>query len=406
MEYIPIVDASGTPRTFVAIVNDVVKMVSQSRIRWWFWISDIAVDVTNSVDKGILRIGQVSIDLRKLFDDKPWLFVRTVKSIDHYVEFVKDSCASLRGAKVSEAFSGGKDSTVALAALMKLSTLIGFDVDVVYVHMPFIEPERNVSEALRIARVLGTDVTVVEPPRKEVLRELRRGGMPKRGCRICTYFKVAPIRFRARAMGIDVQAYGDRIWEAGKRFDRLFFRFFVEKRLVSKHLGFTVIAPLSIVDVVEQCRSLGTIHYMYLRGAHRVSCVYCPQKPVFELVGSGLDVEDPGVVDEVIKDEWKRRYERMGIDFESFREYHLWRFTPSVAKTMFLAKKHLEKVVDGSGVETMKARDFLEQLKSPWLYGVKAPFVDIEKVYEVFRSLALKIVKSVKGNALARRESF
>jgi len=405
VEYIPIVNGGGKPEAFVAIVNDIVKSVDRRGVRWWFWLNDIAVDVTNNVKNGLLMLGEILIDLNKLFDSKPWLFAKTIRSLDHYTQFIEDLCRHLKNSKVCIAFSGGKDSTIALAVLLKLSERIGFELDAVYVHMPFIEPERNVSEAIRIARKLGVELAVIEPPRREVLRELYRRGLPKRGCRICTYFKVAPLRFRAKALGIDIQAYGDRMWEAGKRFERLFLRFFVKKRLVSKHLGFTVIAPLTIVDVVEQCRNLGLVHYMYLRGAHRVSCVYCPQKPIFELKGGNFEVEDPGTIDEVIKKEWMHSYAPLGIDFESFVEFHLWRFTPAIAKTMFLAKKRLEKAVESGDVDTVKARDFLNQLKSVWIHGIEAPYIGIENVFDTFRAMAMDLLKKMRESVLLRAEN-
>ena len=407
MEYIPVVTSGGEPREFLAIVNDIVKVVSSRGVRWFLWIDDIGVDVTDFVDRDkVLRLGESVLDLSKLFDESPWLFAKTVESVDEYVSVVKDLCKEVEGKKVAQAFSGGKDSSVALAALNKLRNYVDFELDVVYVHMPFIEPEKNVSEAIRIARILGSELVVLEPPRKEVLRELRRFGLPKRGCRLCTYLKVAPLRFRSKAMGIDFQAYGDRMWEAGKRLERLFFRFFLDKRLVSKHLGFTVIAPLTIVDVIELCRSMNAVHYMYLRGAHRVSCIYCPQKPIFELVASGIDVEDPGLIDEIIKAEWERKYSRVGIDLESFKRFHLWRFTPSAAKNLLKAKEFCEKLVD-KGRNVIKSSEILDAIRSPWIYGIKAPRVSISRVLRVFEDIARKIIehrKSFRESALTERQ--
>ncbi len=400
MEYIPVVDGSGKPMRFLAIVNDIVKSVSRDGVRWFLWIDDVGVDVTEFVENGVLRLGSSAFDLERLFDKAPWLFARTIDSVDDYVQLVKDMCLEAKGKRVSQAFSGGKDSSVALLALTKLSNIIDMKLDVVYVHMPFIEPDRNVSEAIRIARRVGVDVTVVEPPRREVLRELYRHGLPKRGCRICTYFKVAPLRFRSKALGIDLQAYGDRMWEAGKRFERLFYRFFLDNRLVSKNLGFTVIAPLTIVDVVEECREHSLVHYMYLRGAHRVSCVYCPQKPIFELVASGMSVEDPGLIESIMRREWERAYSRLGIEFEEFRRFHLWRFSPRAARNLLEAKLHAEKLLD-RGAPYERASDIIESLRSLWLYGIEAPRIRLRYLMSVLREVATKLVEHRKSSRSA-----
>jgi len=107
MEYIPVVTSGGEPREFLAIVNDIVKVVSSRGVRWFLWIDDIGVDVTDFVDRDkVLRLGESVLDLSKLFDESPWLFAKTVESVDEYVSVVKDLCKEVEGKKVAQALAG------------------------------------------------------------------------------------------------------------------------------------------------------------------------------------------------------------------------------------------------------------------------------------------------------------
>ena len=399
MEYIPIDIVEGVPRRFTATELDFSKIVSPNGVRYVLWIDSVGVDVTEFIKKsgGVLTVDGESIVVEELFDSRPWLYARTlsIETVERYLRFLEPRCRALEGKRVVVAFSGGKDSTVAAYIAKLLAERLSYRIEAVYVHIPFLEPPENTIEAERIAKKLGIDLVVLEPPRREVVRELMRSGLPRAGSRICTYLKVAPLRWRCRALEIDYEVVGDRVWEGGRRFDRLFLRTFRYGIFVSSRTGFTPIAPLTLLDVVALCRDLGTVHRLYLEGVQRVACRLCPHKSVYELYAVKQSLEDPGLIDAALRRDWRARFADLGIDYEDFVRFHLWRFKPRFARAMHRAKLWAEKLID-RGVDTVKAEEYVEKLREIWIREVLAPRIDFERVFQVMESMSDRVAELIK----------
>ena len=62
---------------------------------------------------------------------------------DYAYELAKRVWEKLLGKKVLLSFSGGGDSTACLLLLLKLSEMVGFEVRVCYVHIPYLESDDN-----------------------------------------------------------------------------------------------------------------------------------------------------------------------------------------------------------------------------------------------------------------------
>ena len=242
----------------------------------------------------------------------------------------------LEGRRLLLSFSGGKDSTAALIVLDALYEKVRFRLDVVHVHMPYLEPEYHVDEALRLAERLGYSVEVLEPPRRVLARRLLEEGLPWRRARWCTYYKTRPLEEHFEEKGYDYMVVGDRAGESLARRRRLKpGDFFDGER-------FEPIKHLSLVDVALLVRSYGLVHRDYLLGLTRVSCRYCPYKSLGELLieeGAGGD-EDPGLIEDALRREWRRWYRR--IPFHDFTENHYWRYPPRIAEAFHRLKEKLE----------------------------------------------------------------
>ena len=266
----------------------------------------------------------------------------------------------LDGKRLLLSFSGGKDSTAALIVLDSLYEKTRFRLDVVHVHMPYLEPEYHIDEALRIAERLGYSVELLEPPRRVLARRMLEEGLPWRRARWCTYYKTRPLEEYFEAKGYDYMVVGDRAGESLARRRRLKpGDFFDGER-------FEPIKHLSLVDVVLLVRSFGLVHLDYMLGLTRVSCRYCPYKSLGELLieeGVGGD-EDPGLIEDVLRREWRRWYRR--IPFQDFIENHYWRYPPRIAEAFHRLKEAFR------GEEpTLKPSRLAELNKSVWTVPVE-----------------------------------
>ncbi len=267
-----------------------------------------------------------------------------------------------------------------MIVLDKLKDIMRFELKVFYVYMPFLEPLYNLKFVDKVSNKMGIKIEILTPPKKMVKKRLLKDGLPYRRARWCTYLKSRPLRDLLRRKIVDLMAVGDRIWEAGKRFRRLAFK--VLKDRLSEGKKVYPVAPLTIVDIISLVRKTGLIHPDYLNGAIRVSCYYCPYKPIYELYLLKPDVEDLGLIEEVMRREYKKWYSRY-CNFEEFRRYALWRFTPSVAASFLRGKRFIEdkeeEIIDLKHIEEMNSY--------PWLNEVKAPILSLNSMKLLLKSL-------------------
>ena len=107
----------------------------------------------------------------------------------------------------------------------------------------------------------------------------------------------------AKELGANYEVAGDRVWEATKRMRG--FAAYAAKESLLEGKRFGPIYALTMLDVVRACREAGVVHLHYLRGLSRVAFAYCPYKSSYEL-SLGLQPEDPGFVEEVLKKSYSR----------------------------------------------------------------------------------------------------
>ncbi len=384
VELVPI-PSSGA---FVASATEFTTIFDSSGrpTKVFLWVGSRAFDVTSLFEERGWRIDVEGfiVDLWQWFERGVPAAFRVARSIDEYAHRVLGwGLERVRGRNLLIAFSGGKDSTASVLVARK--ALDASKLFVVYIHMPFLEPVKCFDEARHIARLLGVELEVLEPSRRVVLRYLMNEGLPYRGRRWCTYLKTRPMRVFAKSRGVEYAVVGDRIWETVKRFRRL-APLVLSKNIVKKRTVYLV-APLTIIDVVNACRSIGYVHRHYLEGATRVSCIFCPYKSAYELRLDLGEVEDPGLIDDVLRREWRRWY-RDRVDLETFVEEHLWRYKPRNAEMFAKLKSYVLRLADREGFEEWKVDDFAKLFRSVWVedlstYVVKDPIEEIEKVFRV-----------------------
>jgi 3'-phosphoadenosine 5'-phosphosulfate sulfotransferase (PAPS reductase)/FAD synthetase len=321
------------------------------------------------------------IDVRQWFEELPRLGFYTFRSLGEYIAWLEAILRGrVEGRRVAVMYSGGKDSYVALAVLARLAGRLGFRLYALYSHMPVLEPEENVDIAKRHAERLGVEFVNVSPPERIVLRYLYSEGLPYRGTRWCTYLKTRPLREEARRLNVDYMVRGDRLVEAGKRLRRL-YRAAVEGKIVEgKQLRPTF--TWTVLDVVRVARETGYSHPDYLRGIPRVSCSYCPYKALYEYSATRPTGWE-GLLEEVLRREYRVWYEEKGVDWEDFRELMLWRFPPRAARAWASVARWLEELAERGEVDVVEAREVLRMNASMWVEPLpKAPVVPVEELLE------------------------
>ncbi len=359
----------------------------------YLWVRDKAVDITQFVKGYKLELHNISIDLSRWVELGIALTCRIAPDIETYAAMAREwGLDVINGAKLVIAFSGGKDSSVNCLVLRKLSDSLNLDLRVVYVHMPFLEPEAYIDEANRIASRIGLDIEVLEPHRNVVLRYLKEQGLPYRRMRWCTYLKTWPMRRYMKSVGARYVAIGDRMWETFKRFRRLLP--LVERRKLVRKRTVYVVCPLTLLDVVSACRSMEAVHRGYLEGFSRVSCLYCPYKSAYELrLRPSYSVEDPGLIEDMLRLEWRRWY-REYVAWQDFVDEHLWRYTPRTASMFVSIKSVVDRLADKYGLEMRCASDFAEWYRHLWIQGVQdIEVVDIDTLLQLGKDMAKRFEK-------------
>ncbi len=345
VEYIPL-KSSGRVN-LIASSNEFtnIKAYPSEVDEWLLWMEKYAIEVTSLIENSKIKLTSHSVDLDKWFERNPNVVAYLTSNFDEYIMQLKRKIGSvIEGKKVVLSYSGGKDSTVALITLLKLSEHVNFKLHVVYVHMPYLEPTFNLKFIDKVSSKLGVEIEVLSPPRWIMRKYLKENGLPYRRARWCTYLKTRPLKEFKRKMDINYTAIGDRVWEAGKRFSRL-FKMLLEGRIF-KGKNFMPIAPMTILDVARIVKSYNLVHPDYLKGLTRVSCYYCPYKCLYEFYAvSDAEVEDVGFIDSILKFEWRKWYSKY-VDYESFTKYHLWRYTPKIAKMFSELRAKIEESMD------------------------------------------------------------
>ncbi len=342
MEKYPVVTPMGEVEGFLESSADLTLYSSDRRGTVYVWLNpQLAVNATSHVVSNAIRCSSAVIELPKWLEMLSPVLAYTTSSAEAYAEQLASQLRSIiEGKRVLLAYSGGKDSTAALIILLELMKYVSFKLHVVYVHMPFLEPESNVRFVERVSRKLGVEVEIREPLRRVVARKLLEEGLPYRRARWCTYLKVRPLREAKRRLGIDFEVVGDRMYEARKRMMRLIKPAMKGELVSGKKLRLTY--TLTLLDVVKIVRSKGLVHPDYLDGLPRVACTYCPYKALHEL-SVKREVEDPGLVEEALKRAYHKWYEGK-VGFEEYMEQALWRYTPVVAKAFAEVKKTLSRI--------------------------------------------------------------
>ncbi len=352
-----------------------------SPLKILFWVGGECYNVMDFYDpkSGELVFSDIRIPLWKWFEKGVPVYYRTCESLDTYSQILASKLASIENSKLAIAFSGGKDSTVSALVMNSLREKMGFDLNLVYVHMPFLEPLENITEAKRLSSRLGLDMEVIEPPRWVVAKHMLNEGLPYRRNRWCTYLKVKPLETCLKREGIEFMAVGDRIWETWKRFKRL-VEHVKEGKIPKKGRKLFIVAQLTITDVATALRENKLVHSLYLRGSSRVSCLLCPYKSTYDiLIERNVDVEDPGFIDHIVKMEWRRWY-RKHVPQEDFEHEHLWRYVPSISEMFYRAKLYVAK--HGERLEHVKLNALINCYTQIWIKDVEYPCKSIEEIID------------------------
>jgi len=324
----------------VGCSSDLTKLCTNKQCDIFLWIdSDIALNVNSFIINDVLRINDSSLYISSWLESVPYLNVKTFNDIDDIANFIaKHSRKYLEGKTVVLGYSGGKDSTAALILITKLMEYLNIKLKVMYVYMPYIESTRNLKFVEYVSRRLSIDIEIVEPKRRYVRKMLKWLGLPRRGNRWCTYFKVRPIRKVVRGNPKVIEAVADRLFESPKRALRLIRR--LKDGFIASERKFTPVEFMPITDIMFIVKKWGLVHPAYKDGLPRVSCTLCPYRTLYEF-NVVETLEDPGLIDEVLLKEHRKSYVYSKIPFEDFVSDGLWRFKPNTALRLYKLKNEL-----------------------------------------------------------------
>ncbi len=365
--------------------GDATKLCSNRSCRYFLWMTPgEAWEVTGVMSRrGVVELegegGRGFAPVASWVASPPYVHARSFNDLEEYVEYLHRLVGrELRGRRVLLGFSGGKDSVAALLVLLRLQELAGFRLHVLYVHIPFLEPEENIAFVESIGRRLSVEVEIVEAPRREMKTLLKWKGMPRRGYRFCTVYKAKPMRrLRKEDPGL-IEVIGDRLTESPKRFRRLSKAAAARAVLVGRKFRPTYL--FTLYDVVTLVRRHGLIHPDYMRGLPRVACSLCPFRALYEFLADETGLEESELIQQVYRKMWSKWYS--WVSYDLFQEQRLWRFSALAAKPLIYLKQLLARrlrspagAVAARSVADAYRRVWVEDLppapvlRSPWLAG-------------------------------------
>ncbi len=381
-EFIPVIE-KGEVKSFINIGGDFLQLITNNVEKIFIFTSSKCIDISSYLTDYLLHNTKVNVN--HFLAPTPTLFGYTIKDLDEFARiFAKKLEDKIKDKKIIVDWSGGKDSSANLVFMQKLNDYIPFKLQAVYVHIPFLENERNQDFVQKMASKLGVDLVILEPEREIFRSLLLSKGMPIRGKRWCTYQKIRVIRKFRKSHKIDFEVVSDRIYEAYKRLISLHTFLFGRHFISGSQLKPMFFA--TILDVVKICREYNVIHPDYLRGFTRLSCDLCPYRPLYEIKMISNRVEDPGFIESILRIMYKKNYHFVST-FDEFINYALWRYHPKLASEMIKAWRKLEKMEE---LRALEVTDVLKMFASIWREDLpKAPYLILDYIQKLVKN-ALK----------------
>jgi len=365
---------------FIGLCPDFLFLLKGEAVRVFLMTLDGAVDITNLVLGKQLFVSFKNLNLASLC-----AFLRPVYgcqwcSLDNAVKELKETLENvLRKRKILVCFSGGKDSILLLSIITALRNYVDFDVEALYVYIPFLDDIKGPSIALEICKRLGVELEVVEAKRRQVKSYLRWRGLPKIGSRWCTMFKVKPVREIAKNRNALILV-ADRAMESPKRCLKLLHAIRCGMELYSMSRKLYPLAKATFLDAVLITKELKVVNPIYLKGGIRVSCALCPYKTLYEFKVLDQRVEDPGLIENVLKKEFRSKYSKH-MDFETFIELHLWRFRPRMAQLLSeLHKYAMRMLIENHRINYEQIRHWVSSL---WNRDLHVPKIDVSRIMDL-----------------------
>mgnify|MGYP003872552665 CR=1 FL=1 len=354
---------------------------------YFYYSNDVILDVTRHLNGNLIKIKEFSIPIYRFIAPSVAFPCYVAYDLDEYVKFLLEHVKNkIRNKRILLSHSGGKDSTVSLIILLELKKYVNFDFTVTYSHVPFLESERHMRFVERVSQKLGIEIEMLEAPRDIFKKSLKEMGLPYRGFRWCTYLKIKPVKQRKKELKADFEVVGDRISEGFKRFSSL-VQYALQRTFISGK-QFRPVYLLTLLDIIKIVRERDLVHPDYLRGMTRISCDLCPYRPVYEINELFHEVEDPGFIEQILREEYKRLYSGIA-SFEDYMTYALWRYHPDQARTIMKIRKNFNEHLDA--YEKALLKNFRLKLKTPWANRIpEASKIEIDVLIHLLKQLAKK----------------
>ncbi len=382
-EYYPVIE-DGRLVGVIATGGNALLLQRRDK-HYYMWLTPSrAIEVTSLLVHGRLPVENDRIPIASWVYGPPYVHARTVTDLSEYARWLARRVGSqVRGRQVVVGVSGGKDSVAALLVLLELREYVEFRLRPMYIHIPLLDTERTLDFIDKVSSRLGIEIEVVEAPRRHLKSMLKWKGLPRRGLRWCTYYKVKPMRLVRKEDRRSLEVVADRAYEAPKRLRKLVHAARAQAVLVGRKFRPTY--TMTLPDVVEIVRRTGLVHPDYLEGMPRVACSMCPYKSLYEF-RSLNELEDPGFIEEVLRKEWKKWYSE--IEWEKFLEMHLWRFPRRQALAVYRARLLLEEKRGELG--EVRRESVVEVYRRVWEEGIPAPrasnpWMLVERAYAEMR---------------------